>query len=166
MATREEWSKAYALQADADFKTFLMLQGRSKIPECHELQFLQMACENLAKAYLCEQETAPATLQGSHHYIENVLAVVLRQYIGLSYPKPGPARSIAKQVKHLCQEINWLCPSVTRGNRPDNCEYPWTNGKGKLHVPVNWKFTTLERSLKWRGKDFFRFVGEAIKRLL
>ncbi len=43
MATDAEWSLAYARQADADFCTFQLLQTLS-VPECHRLQFLQMAC--------------------------------------------------------------------------------------------------------------------------
>jgi hypothetical protein len=48
MATGAEWSTGYARQADADFKTFEAIQVLS-VPECHKLQFLQMACEKLVQ---------------------------------------------------------------------------------------------------------------------
>lgn len=58
MATSDEWASAYARQADADFTTFETLQSLP-LPQCHKLQFLQMACEKLVKAHLCGIGTDP-----------------------------------------------------------------------------------------------------------
>ena len=72
MAAGGEWSKGYARQADADLRTFEALQS-SPLPECHKLQFLQMACEKLVKAHLCGKGTDPASLQKSHNYVAGTL---------------------------------------------------------------------------------------------
>src|SRR5438034_7963754 len=104
MATQAEWSRGYARQADADFNTFEALQALG-IPECHKLQFLQMACEKLVKAHLCGKGTDPASLQQSHAYVAGTLPVVLRQYatfINFTGPR---AREVLKHAKHTCQEI-------------------------------------------------------------
>jgi hypothetical protein len=50
---REAWAKAFLRQGNSDLETFLFLSApaSSKVPTCHRLQFLQMACEKIAKAY-------------------------------------------------------------------------------------------------------------------
>src|SRR5438132_550528 len=140
MATAAEWTKAYARQADADFQTFMAIQKLS-VPDCHKLQFLQMACEKLVKAHLCGENTEPISLQASHAYVAKTLPVILRQ-IAIVFNFKGPlAREVLKRSRHLSQEINYLAPSVKRaGKRPDNCEYPWEDENGKLHIPLDWSF--------------------------
>ena len=81
MATNAEWAVGYARQAGADFATYLELQGNSSIPQCHKLQFLQMACEKLVKAHLIAGGTDPKTLQTSHAYVAGTLPVVIRQQL-------------------------------------------------------------------------------------
>ena len=73
MATGEAWSIAYARQASADLDTYEFMQD-GPVPECHKLQFLQMACEKLVKAHLCGTGTPPASLQASHGYVSTQLA--------------------------------------------------------------------------------------------
>src|SRR5260370_18276396 len=82
MATNHEWANGYARQADADFKTFERLTPLF-VPDCHKLQFLQMACEKLVKAHLCASGHDPATLQRSHAFIRAHLVTVLRQVAAL-----------------------------------------------------------------------------------
>ncbi|MGP0063486.1 MAG: hypothetical protein ACLQGP_07810 [Isosphaeraceae bacterium] len=39
---------------------------------------------------------------------------------------------------YLAREIEVLAPAVKRGGqRPDNCEYPWEDDAGTLHVPLD-----------------------------
>src|SRR5712692_3873978 len=125
MATHAEWSAGYARQADADFKTFEMLEPMS-IPQCHKLQFLQMACEKLVKAHLCGQGTDPQPLQRGHAYVAGTLPIVLRQQAAFVNFTGPQAKEVFRRVRHLAQEIELLAPSVKRGGqREDNCEYPW-----------------------------------------
>jgi hypothetical protein len=84
MATNEEWTVGYARQARADFATYQLLQGESRVPQCHKLQFLQMACEKLVKAHLIKGGTDPKSLQSSHAYVAGTLPVVIRQQLVLS----------------------------------------------------------------------------------
>jgi hypothetical protein len=60
MADHASWARGYARQAQADFQTFEKLQAMP-VPECHKLQFLQMACEKLVKAHLCEGSSGRST---------------------------------------------------------------------------------------------------------
>ena len=166
MATSAEWATAYARQANADFTTFEALQPLA-VPQCHKLQFLQMACEKLVKAHLCGVGTDPETLQQSHAYIAGRLPVVLRQqalFENLGRPK---AKAVLKHAKHLAQEIELLAPSVKRGGqRLDNCEYPWQDGAGRLHTPLDWSFQPSLLVISPAGRTILKLIRRAIDRLL
>src|SRR5436190_214926 len=131
MSEPADWVLAYARQADADFKAWELYEKHPEAvaAECHELLFLQMACEKLCKAHLIRGGTPPEVLQGSHGYIANPLPVVIKQQILATGQNPKKMRSVLHQVRHLAEEIEVLNPAVTRnGQRPDNCEYPWEAG--------------------------------------
>jgi hypothetical protein len=82
MATPDDWGRAYARQARADFDAWDHLQG-SKLPECQKLHFLQMACEKLTKAHLCKAGSRPQDLQSSHAYIAKNLPFIVREELDI-----------------------------------------------------------------------------------
>lgn len=166
MATRAEWAIGYARQAAADFKTFESMQKLS-VPQCHKLQFLHMACEKLVKAHLCWRGTDPATLQVSHAYVADNLPIVLRQEATFVNFTRGQVREVFKHARHLAQEIDVLAPAVKRGGqRPDNCEYPWEDDDGTLHVPLDWSFQPGQLILIPAGRTILKLIRGAIDRLL
>jgi len=165
MSTLDEWAKGYARQAGADFENYLHFQGESKVPQCHKLQFLQMACEKLAKAHLCLAGTDPKVLQTSHAYIARTLPVVLRQQLIITPVGTHSAAWIMKHIQLLAAEIEMLAPAVKRGGtRPDNCEYPWEDPKGEIVVPIDWTFKLSSLLLINSAPTFLKLVLEAIKR--
>jgi hypothetical protein len=174
MATVKEWSNAYAHQAKADFTTYQALEGlRSEavfgwsIPICHKLQFLQMACEKLAKAHLCTRGTAPASLQGSHAYIFKILPIVIRQEMIAVNFRGKSARNLVTIAGHIAREIELLAPSVRRGGqRPDNCEYPWEDAEGLIHAPLSWTFSPAQLIAMPAGRSTLKLIQSAIERLM
>src|SRR5262245_27699089 len=167
MATGAEWARGYARQADADLKTFEALQRMPEIPECHKLQFLQMACEKLAKAHLCGEGADPVSLQSSHAYITKTLPIVLRQTAAFFKYTGKQAREVLRHAKRICQEIEVLAPAVRRGgSRPDNCEYPWCDSRGTLRIPAESKFVPSQLLLMPSGPTFLKLLRVAINRLL
>lgn len=166
MADSAAWSIGYARQARADFSTFEKLQSLP-VPECHKLQFLQMACEKLVKAHLCAMNARPADLQTSHAYTARTLPVVLRQHAAsINYSGPA-ARETLQRARVLAQEIEVLAPSVDRdGQRPDNCEYPWEDGGEALHVPLDWTFYPSQLLMQPAGVRALKLIGGAIDRLV
>jgi hypothetical protein len=165
MATNAEWTAGYARQASADLATFDRLQPM-RVPECHKLQFLQMACEKLVKAHLCANRHDPATLQRSHAFIRTHLPTVLRQVAALVNYTGPQARELLRHARLLAQEIDVLAPAVKRGGlRPDNCEYPWEDDTAALHVPLDWTFYPSVL-LQSRGRSFLKLVRTAIDGLL
>src|ERR1700722_6766137 len=159
MATSPEWSHGYARQADADFKMFQTLEQEAAVEACHKLQFLQMACEKIVKAHLCGEGTNPSVLQTSHAYIAGTLPVVLRQ-VATKYKYTGKnARWVLQHSRYLAQEIEVLAPAEKRGaQRPDNCEYPWEDDDGVLHLPLEWTFIPAQLLLKPAGRVFLKLL--------
>jgi len=156
----------YARQADADFRTLESLQEVS-IPECHKLQFLQMACEKLVKAHLCGSGADPGALQSSHAYFSKTLPVVLRQQASAVNFVVGRAKAALSHARHLAQEIEVLAPAVDRGGqRPDNCEYPWEADDGKLRSPLEWSFQPSQLIVLPAGRTILKLIRGAIDRLL
>ena len=168
MATSAEWAVGYARQADADFKTFEAIQTLAvPVPECHKLQFLQMACEKLVKARRCGEGIDPATLQASHAVVAKYLPTVLREYMEFLNFTGGKAREALNRARQLAQEIDVLAPAVKRGGqRPDNCEYPWEDAGGILHVPLDWTFPPSTLSVTPTGRTILKLIRGAINRLL
>jgi len=138
MATNAEWAGGYARQAGADFETYIQLHGKSSIPQCHKLQFLQMACEKLVKAHLIKGGTDPQTLQTSHTRVEGTLPVGIRQQLSSSDLGTHNPAWIMELERFLAEEIEILAPAVKRGGtRPDNCDYPMAFSMAA--APTGWK---------------------------
>ena len=166
MATPSEWAIGYARQADADLETFQALQSLS-LPQCHKLQFLQMACEKLVKAHLSDAGTIPANLHASHGYVAANLPVVLGQQAVFVNFRGKRARAVLGRARHLAREIEVLAPAVKRGGqRPDNCEYPWEDDRAELHVPLDWSFQPAQLIVDPAGRTILKLIRGAIDRFL
>ena len=173
MATNREWSIAYARQAKADFSMFQTLMSVAsleptvEVEECHKLQFLQMACEKLVKAHLCGQDNNPSDLQTSHAFVARTLPIVLRETAETMGLTGRHAKELMLQTRHLAREIELLAPAVKRGGlRPDNCEYPWEDELGELHVPLDWSFPTSNLLAVAVGRTFLKLIRVAIDSLI
>jgi hypothetical protein len=167
MATSVQWAQGYARQADADFQMFQSMESAGSVADCHKLMFLQMACEKLVKAHLCGQGQDPASLQASHAFIQAHLPVVLRQQSLFVNFTGGKAREAMKHTRHMAQEIDVLAPAVKRGGiRPDNCEYPWEDAVGRLHIPLDWTFYPSRLLVLPAGRTVLKLIRGAITRLV
>jgi hypothetical protein len=143
MADHAAWAVGYARQSQADFQTFEKLQPMS-VPECHKLQFLQMACEKLVKSHLCAGKSDPAELQTSHAYIAGTLPVVLRQQARfVNYDGPA-ARTTLRLAKLLASEIDVLAPAVTR------------NGSAPTTANTHGRMGLLSCTFLWTGRSRHR----------
>jgi hypothetical protein len=167
MSTSDQWTRAFARQASADLQTWDAMQSHKLIPECHKLLFLQMACEKPAKAHLCRTGSNPADLQKSHAYVSKNLPIILSQQMASMRFRPGATRLTERHIKHVSQEIELLAPAVKRGGRRrDNCEYPWEDSAGFVHVPLDWTFVPARLVTVPAGPLFIKLVRQAIDRLL
>jgi len=165
MPTHADWAGAYARQAKADFAAFQAVQP-IELPECHKLQFLQMACEKLVKSHLWAAGSVAQDIDTTHAVIAKHLHTVLKQCaVSLNF-KGAQARTVLQHARRLAEEIDVLAPAVDRGGRrPDNCEYPWENGRGVLHSPLDWRFVPSQLLLVPAGRGFLKLLAAAIAAL-
>ena len=176
MATSDAWSIGYARQAHADFNMFQFLQNTLQsagadeaeaIEWCHRLQFLQMACEKLAKAHLCGESSDPANFQASHAHVAGKVPDILQQTaLRLNFGGREASETI-RLAKQMAREIEILAPAVKRGGqRPDNCEYPWEDGNGVLLSPLDWNFAASELLFFPRAPTILKLIKLSIQNLL
>src|SRR4051812_46002265 len=100
MTRPDDWSRAYAVQALSDLQARdILIKGEAD--ECHQLHFLQMACEKLCKAHQCDHGTNPKDLQKSHAHIAKTLPIIVRNHAGLDRNLGW----LSERAKHLAREI-------------------------------------------------------------
>jgi hypothetical protein len=166
MSSADDWQRAYARQARADFETWEKLQERSDIPLCHKLQFLQMACEKLAKAHRVETGTDPDSVQRTHAVFAKAFPPIAKYHyarMGRSPARYDPQRGPMRQ---LAREIELLSPAVNDDERRhDNCEYPWELQNKQLRVPAEFSFPNLRLLTDPVGRNMLKIVHEAIGHL-
>jgi hypothetical protein len=166
--TSEEWSRAFAKQALADFDAWNVLNlamGIPPLPPSQKLHFLQMACEKLAKSHLLKAGSKMSELEQSHAYTAKNIPTIVRQQMILGGENKRVADSVRDQCKRLAREIELLSPSVDDGGRrKDNCEYPWRDAKS-LRIPAEWEFTTLNLLTEPTGRNILKRIREAIRGL-
>jgi hypothetical protein len=168
---KDEWSRAYAKQAQADFETWKKLRvtdGVRNIPLCHQLHLLQMACEKLCKAFLVSKTTSLEDLQSSHAYTAKTLHLIAKNFFAHNSSRPLPKCSFRLSlIKNLARQIELLSPAVNDNQkRPDNCEYPWESPTGIIHIPCEYEFPNLNLLNEPGGRELLKLVGKAIQELI
>lgn len=139
--TYEDWSQAYARQGRVDLKVYKALQKlreAGEIADCHELHYLQMAIEKIARAYLLKQSKGDRRTYLLSH-------VAVGDFVSKYMKSPEHKARFAgqdrlwQQVKQLAGEVEHLTPAVERQARPANVEYPWSDGRN-VHAPKDVPF--------------------------
>ncbi len=163
MPSNREWMRAFARQAASDYEAreVLVLHG-GDLPRCHELHLLQMACEKLAKAQLYSTGRPPLDIQARHGFVAKQLPAILRHQYSKLY-KGDPDPGLTALLREISREIDLLHPQVDGGGvRPENCEYPWTDGKAEVVAPVDWTFSKLDLRQSRNGRLFLKLVSHAL----
>jgi hypothetical protein len=169
MSNPADWARSYARQADADLSAWDFYENHPQAlaAECHKLLFLQMACEKLCKAHLIQSGTPPGSVRTSHGYVAGPWPAIILQLILDMKQDRRRVRGLLAVVRHLSSEIEVLSPAMDRnGQRPDNCEYPWEDGNGEVHSPLDWGFHPSRLCTVPVGRTFLKLLREAINRLL
>ena len=165
MATDDDWALAYAKQARSDLDAReLILSG--ELPECHQLHYLQMACEKVCKAHLFSLGQSSSELRTSHNYVATVLPVLFRLVFTQTYKRELKKRAeLMRHVRHLAREINFLAPAVDDGGRrKDNCEYPWLDGENVV-VPSERLYSSLDLLTHPNGRLLIKLLRIAVEAL-
>jgi hypothetical protein len=136
-----EWRKAFALQAlsDLDAREYL---AEAAADICHQLHFLQMASEKVCKAHLIQSE-GYKSFKKRHDVVAKTLPLLARQIFG-SEPGFKLKQGQRTAIRKMAHEIELLSPMCHESEtRPDNCEYPWLDGKGEVQAPCRHNFSGL-----------------------
>lgn len=133
------WAQAFATQARSDLMARDTLLRDTHLAHCHELHFLQMACEKVCKAYLMNQPNQdPMQLQFSHGYIRKTFPIIARQFLAENNSRV-PSH-LLHAIARLAEKIELLSPAQRAGGSvPSNTEYPW-KGPNSICVPCEYDF--------------------------
>jgi len=145
-----DWRTALFEQARSDYE-LLQLLGRENAPFCHQLHYLQMATEKLAKGF----STPPGGPQPPkvHRAFVSFMRSVngnrrLRQACNCG---PGQIEAYIASLLPLARLIEDLAPA--NANDGPNPEYPWRE-PGGIVAPVNYHFTNLQ----FRGRNMLNML--------
>ena len=160
---RQAFSQAFIAQARSDWAVHRILAERDVVAACHELHYLQMACEKLAKAYRLRDTDSPVEEVLSRHtgfakFIGPFFAAVLKdEYRG----KDAQLRGLISRARALAREIERLAPATDRVAWPENAEYPWERD-GRVIAPCTYGFPALELLRRPGGRAFLNLVERAL----
>jgi hypothetical protein len=163
--SREAWAVAFAAQSRSDWQVYGRLAADPQIPACHELHYLQMACEKIAKAYRCRDMTANLEELLKRHvgfakFIGSFLASpsIKEAYRG----RDAQLREVAKFARALAREIEKLAPAVDRAGSPENAEYPWETGEDVIS-PCQYSYPRLSLLMSAGGRTLLKLLARAIQ---
>lgn len=156
--SRKDWAIAYASQARSDWELYETLQERGE-PRCHQLHYLQMASEKIAKAYrFRDTSTSEDSLLTQHvGFIKFLNAFLKSDRVKQMYKETRQLREVSKRCRQLASEIEKLAPAVDAGKRPANPEYPWQQG-GEVITPRDHEFPNLALLDAPAGRTFLKLL--------
>jgi hypothetical protein len=113
----------FLVQARADYEVFALLRGRSDLPICHALHYLQMATEMLGKAHAWEHGPPGNTHRAFVGFLRSLRSNRDAQGQFGFHGQNENWRHVIRRSIPLVEAIEDLAPALT----PDgpNAEYPW-----------------------------------------
>ena len=171
---RGPWATAFGAQSLSDFCVFLRLRFLRRtvgdaLEVCHELHYLQMACEKIAKAYRLKGTAVDIEKEMSGHvafsqFIEGYLITAgygqRPKYSG----RPQSFTDFKKRVRRVAEDVEKLAPAVDREVTPSNAEYPWLEGN-EIKTPCRYSYPSLHllQTADPKGVEFLQIVQSAIE---
>jgi hypothetical protein len=136
------WREAYLLQAWSDFKVYRDLNaGNKSYALCHQLHYLQMTAEKLAKGFQCAVGEGP--YPKTHFVFVKFLKQIKQQpliyYSRLQFKSKKQFSSYIENLLPMTDLIEKLSPSSGDYDKM-NPEYPWTDGANNVRCPVSYEF--------------------------
>jgi hypothetical protein len=165
MPSREAWAVGFATQSRSDWQVYGRLAADQQIPACHELHYLQMACEKIAKAYRCRDTAANLEDLLKRHvgfakFMGSFLASpsIKEAYRG----RDAQLRQVSRLARTLAREIEKLAPAVDRAGSPENAEYPWETGDDVIS-PCEYSYPRLSLLMSPGGRTLLKLLARAIQ---
>jgi hypothetical protein len=166
---RGQYAQAFYDQAWSDWQIYKHLARSEKVPRCHSLHYLQMACEKLGKAYRLRRRDADVDANVTRHvgftkFVNEFLRspAIMADYIG----RAAQHREVCIRASAIAREIEKLAPAIDRAHSPENAEYPWEQGDwetgtGEVLVPCRYSFPSLSLLDAPGGGTFMKLMARA-----
>ena len=137
-----DWRTALFEQARSDYELVKLL-GQAGVPFCHQLHYLQMATEKLAKGF-GTPSSGPQPPKVHRAFVRLMQSVksdpIMRRACNCG---PGQIDAYIASLLPAARAIEDLAPAVS--NDGPNTEYPW-QVPGDVIAPINYPFPTLQFS--------------------
>lgn len=151
--------RAFHIQALSDWETFQYLRLRRERVECHELHYLQMATEKLAKAYLWGTKTPPRLAHASFVQFLRRAALDSRIRQSLNLAHPRQLEDWVRSALPLARAVETLAPDLAQ-NGP-NPEYPWPRDLPAI-APAEHDFAISRELDTAKGRKLVDLVAKLI----
>ena len=158
------FANAYYRQASSDWQVYRTLEA-GKLPRCHALHYLQMACEKLAKAYrLRDTSSKEAKIRKSHTGFAKFINAFLRSPALMAEYQGQLARhqAVCKSAARFAEAIEKLAPSIDQETSPENAEYPWERGRSVI-TPCEYDYPALSLLSAAGGRAFLNLIDRALR---
>ena len=152
------WGEAYLEQARSDWQVWQIIHQYG-LPSCHELHYLQMACEKLGKAFLLIGGTIlPEKAQSSHLAFKRFLQVASRnpELRTLLKMRASQFKLHIKQLLPIAESIERLTPALAQDG--PNVEYPWAAPDRTVIVPANYNFSEFRELRRPAGVNLLKLI--------
>lgn len=164
-ARRTAFAAAFYRQAASDWQVYLRLTQVKELPVCHQLHYLQMACEKLAKAYRLRDLAADVDELAKKHtgFVKFINAFLLSPQILTEYEKKHAAlQAIRQSAAAIARGVEELAPAIDRLHTPTNAEYPWESA-GRVVAPCDHTYPSLSLLHAAGGRAFLKLVERAFR---
>jgi hypothetical protein len=120
-----DWRDAFFVQAQSDYRVLKVLNQR-RLEACHQLHYLQMTAEKLAKGFLARpgDTQPPPTVHSAFVRMLQVLKGRPDVRRRLGYARADVFTAYIDSLLPLAHKIERLAPALA-GLRQPNPEYPW-----------------------------------------
>lgn len=135
----ESWARGYLRQSKADFDAYILLRDHNALA-CHQLHYLQMCGEKLAKAALLAGGRPLDEVNGNHRTFCQLLHSLRKNQTlrRLWDMKREHAQANIDAMTPIAFAIERLAPALARTG--PNAEYPWQIPTRGVVAPADYEF--------------------------
>lgn len=153
------WKEAYLKQAKSDYHVFQHLNTLN-VDFCHQLHYLQMSSEKLAKALSCPPDNIPP--EKTHYALVKFIRTIKRRDFSSKFGQNHftSYENYINSIIPFAEKIENLHPSG-KESKP-NPEYPWDDSNSNIYSPVDFHFNDIKSDAIGMNK-FKAFIAKLIE---
>jgi hypothetical protein len=151
---------AFLAQARSDLAAYDALCRSKSLSPCHQLHYLQMLTEKIARAARMAAGVSNAH-EMSHKAFSKLAAILARSDYAAKRLKMDKAsyRHFLRRAHDIARDIEQLAPAIGTG---PNVEYPWEGrdaaGEMTWYVPADYAFPVYHRLRQADGANLLKLV--------